>query len=873
MKYLLFLIFCFPLSVIAQSALEQPLDFSITESSIPDCLRQLSRQSGLEIAFSSQYFDADSRRSYHFRQTSLTKILDAILSGTELKYRYSHGRILLTRTSPQLFTLSGYVEDQESGERLVMAAVYAPGLDRGTVTNEYGFFSLRLPAGEYELRTQYLGYQEQAQLIQLNEDRWQHFRLQQHNFLREVVVTPDSIVNPHFISNEEQEYQLSPQLTAMLPSLGGEPDPLRTAQLLPGVASVTDGQSGLQVRGGNNGQNLILLDGVPVYIPYHLLGFHSAYNSSTIKSAQLLTGNFSARYGGALSSVLDVRTREGNRYRWSGEGEANLNTLKVLLEGPLVKEKSSLLLAARISHSNFLYQPVLNELAFFEIDNPLSSNYFDLNAKWNYQFSRQDRLYLSVYHGGDALEATESEFFEEDGESSLEEYSLALDWSNTIVSLRWNHLFSDELFANLNLTYSRHRFSNSSLLELFEDDDEIQEEYFFSTIQSNNLDYGFRLDFDYSPGQAHHVRWGLGAFDRRFSPDIASFDQDSLFDNDEILENIEDFEGLVTTLELEASELYAYLEDQWQISPDLRLRLGLRASTFGETLLDNFQLEPRIALDYSISPQLNWKLAGSRMVQQLHLISSSSLQLPSDLWLPSLGDIEPQTVWLLETGLRFSPNEQLRLSLNAYSKNMRSLYRLPDYTSTTELGLAELEDILFQGNGFTKGLELLVEYHQPKFGWMATYSLADAQREFPDLNNASLERFPAAYDSRHQFKCFVYQQINDRLRWSLNWIYSSPSPQRYLQVSDLDGSLVNVPAQAGEDRNSRRSTAYHRLDLGLDYQFKSAKIQHQFHLGAYNLYARENIAFYQAESFDEPGPAEPVATLSIIPALRYRLQF
>ena len=873
MKYFFCLLLCFPLSLFAQTVLEQTLDFNVEQASLPDCIRQLSRQSGVEIAFSSQFFDADSRRSHRFQKAPLSEILEILLNGTEVEYRYSHGRILLSRRKPEIFTISGYVEDEESGERLVMAAVYFPELERGTVTNEYGFYSLRLPAGEYDLKAQYLGYQDQNKQVQLTKDQWQSFRLAQHNYLQEIVVTPDSIVNPHFISNEEQEYQISPQLTALLPSLGGEADPLRTAQLLPGVAAVTDGQSGLQVRGGGNGHNLIMLDGVPVYIPFHLMGFHSAYNSSTIKSAQLLTGDFSARYGGALSSVLDVRTREGNRYRWAGEAEANFNTAKFLVEGPIAKEKSSLLIAGRISHSNFLYQSVLNELALFDIDNPLSSNYFDLSAKWNYQFSRQDRLYLSVYYGGDNLSAFESAFIEEEDEQFLEEYSLSLDWSNTIVSLRWNHLFSDELFANLNLTYSRHQFSNSSLSELFEDEDEFQEEYYFTSIQSDNLDVGFRLDFDYSPGLAHHFRWGVGAFDRQFSPDVASFDQDSIIIDEEVFDDIDDFERLISSLELNAVELYAYLEDQWQINPDWRLRLGLRASAFGEGLLDNIQLEPRLALDYSISPRLNWKLAASRMVQQLHLISSSSLQLPSDLWLPSLGEIQPQTAWLLETGLRYAPNDQLRISLNAYTKQLRSLYRLRDYTSTTELGLGDLEDVLFPGNGFTKGLEFLLEYHQANFGFMATYTLADAQREFPELDDTNLERFPAAFDSRHQFKCFFYQQLSDRFRWSVNWIYSSPTPRRYLEVSDLDGTLVNVPAQFGEARHSSRSVAYHRLDVGMDYQFGGQGLQHHIHLGAYNLYGRENIAFYQADDFGQPGPAEAVATLSIIPSLRYRLQF
>lgn len=865
------LIFCSLLAVqlAGQGVLQQTINIELKGEALPTALRNLATHTGVPISFSANYFEADAQVEEITKGRTLAACLDQILAGNSVSYKYRAGRILLTLTNPIRYTFSGYVEDEKSGERLLAATIYCPDIEQGTVTNEYGFFSLPLPPGVHELVCSYLGYEQRSWRLQVGADRQETIQLTSGRFLSEVVVTPDSLENPYFVDSEDGYLTVSPALNEVTPSLAGEHDPVRTAQLLPGVQAGVDGFGGLQVRGGDNGQNKLLLDGVPVYIPYHLLGMFSIFNGSAVQSAQLLTGDFSARYGGSLSSIYDVRIREGNRYRWSGNGQVNLTNASFLLEGPLVKEKTSILTALRLNHSSFLFSPVINRALLFSNDESIGSDYFDLNLKVNHQISNKDRVYLSLYRGGDILGA---EDFFDDGEER-EETSLELLWGNTIGSLRWNHLFNKRLFANLTLTYSLYSYEYTLLNEEFDDEDNIQEAFFYYRVSSENNDRGLRYDLDYLPANGHHWRFGVGAFDRTFAPNIDFFDEE----DEEVMpgevQDIDDFDQFLQREEQDVEELYVYAENRLPLTNALKLRLGFRASAFFSENERFTALEPRAQLHYQRVPKWSWQFSVNRMVQYLHLIASSSLQLPTDLWLPSNAEILPQTAWHMEGQWRYRPIDALRLSVSGYYKLLDNLYSLPAFTSTLdledELGLGSS---LVVGSGRVAGLECLVEYHADKQGALLSYALTDAKRT-QQQDGVEVE-FPADFDSRHQFKLLLYRHLGAHWRISTNWIYSSSTPRRYLQVSDLGNTFVTVTLDENAPRNEVRSIPYHRWDMEVSYTRQTGRLQHQFQLGAYNVYDRQNVAFYEVVEEEEAQPSpKAVTSLPILPTVSYRLKF
>jgi len=851
---------------LAQGILDQKIDFSIDDQDIPASLRQLQKDADVEIVFSSRFFTSTAKRSMRVEEASIQEVLDELLTGTSIRPKVSNGRILLYKYKAPKLTLSGYVEDRETGERLISATVYNAALGVGTTTNEYGFFSLSVPPGEYEMRCQYLGYEDKHWTVNLSDNQQGVVGLAHHNYLTEVLVTPDSITNPLVVSASNRQYQLSDDLIQLMPGLGGQSDPLRSAHLLPGVQAGIDGLGGLQVRGGESGQNLMLLDGVPVYIPYHMLGVFSIFNTSTVQSTSLLTGNFSARYGGASSSILDVRTREGDRQKWHAEVGANLTNVDVLIEGPIAKDRTSLLFAGRYNYNDGLFRSMLNRMLFIPEDFEAESNYYDLNLKLNHQFSAKDRIYLSIYHGGDQL----THFSQPLNEESSEEIEIDLLWGNTISSLRWNHLFSDKLFANLTLTYSAYQYQYSNLFETFNLEEGEREALFFYQVQSNNNDIGLRYDLDYYLNPEHQLRGGIGLFVRSFVPVIAYFDtEDDIFENDEV-DDIDDFEPFIEQPEIAAQEYYAYLEDQWKVSPNWTVDLGIRASAFWADETGYWNLEPRLSTTLKVSPALRLNAGYSRMIQYLHLVSSSALQLPTDLWIPSLSEVKPQSAQLWEVGFRYQINESLSYSMSAYHRRLSNLYALPDLTTTDELLVNALEDILLEGEGSVSGIETMLEYHQEDFGLVGSYVLSESTRAFEGFNEG--EVFPFAFDSRHQLKMFAYKRLGTHVQLSANWYFASPIPEQYLAAAEVGNAVTNTALDPDAPKNEQRSIPYHRLDFNVGFFKEFGSTTHQFNFGIYNVYNRENVAFYELGELGN-GNQSPVAAIGFTPSLSYRFRF
>ena len=636
----------------AQPIASKKISLSYSKITVSEALLQVSKQAEIDIAFSDHFFKRKSTIEIHLTEVSVEEALKKILSKVDVEYEILEKRILIYKKQIPYYTLSGYIQDRYSGERLVAATVYNPTTHQSTISNDYGFYSLTLPAGDTELVFNYIGCEEKRLRLNLNQNSQKNIHLSSSVMLQEVIIRPQNENTPYSSDKNPSSLEINKNSIHLSPSVGGEADLVRKAQLSNGIQSGTDGLGGIFVRGGGSDQNLILLDGVPVYIPYHLLGLFSIYNQYTIRHAKIYKGSFPARYGGRLSSVFDVHTREGNQYKWTGMGSVNLVNLNAAVEGPIQKGKGSILVAGRSLHNGFLLNPFLKNTYFSADSENINTTFFDLNVKLNYILSQKDRLYLSFYHGRDKMQSVTQYPIIDD---YLEEEALELDWSNSIIALRWNHLFSDKLFSNMTLTRIVYMHNYSTLNELIFSE-EILEEYYYLDFYSNNKDIGIKWDFDYLPSSTHYIKFGVGISNQDFLSEVNNIDeQEILFEEIEDFE-LDDFDQFRESNGLLALQFYTYIEDHFSIHPKWEVNLGLRASSFLSLESNYFRLEPRLFITNKLTDKLSASASFSRMIQYLHLVSYANIRLPNDLWLASDKDLLPQESWQGEMGLAWEIN-------------------------------------------------------------------------------------------------------------------------------------------------------------------------------------------------------------------------
>ncbi len=870
MRYILIIFFIFCCKIIlAQSLLDQRLSFSVSEVMPGEALLLLADSAGVDIAYSPDFFKGQKKISIHTEGT-IEQILKQIIKKSSLEYKVKANRIVLSKLKLPDVIVSGYISDAESGEHLISAAVFDPVSGRGTLTNEYGFYSLSVPVTSKKIEYSYLGYKSSVLPLNTKNNIQNNIQLNPGSTLTEIIITPEQQTDPNIENSSVAT--MSEKWIQAAPALGGVSDPIRTAQLLPGIQGGVDGMSGVQVRGSQAGHNLMLLDGVPVYIPYHLMGLYSIYNDKTVHSTKILKGTFPARYGGRLSSVFDIRTREGNKYNWGGQVGTTMNMASVLVEGPLKKEKSSFLIAGRFSPWSIFLGPALNRIYFEDQHDALYVGFYDMNIKANFSLSNKDRIYVSFFHGKDDF--TREEANEDEEEIEEEEYFFS--WQNTIAALRWNHLFNDKLFSNVTLTYSNYKYLNASLFQVFEKEDQEDrpKELFFQESRSNNQDIGLKFDLDYFLSHRHHLRMGLSASVREFVPDITYFEEDDDEVGDTEMLDIPTLSQLNQSEPANAIDLNVYVEDRISLSEKLTLNAGLRASAFSDTDDFFFHLEPRLSLHCNFTNKIKGYVSASKMVQYLHLISSSALRLPNDLWVPSTEGLLPQHAWQGEAGLRFQPLAQLETGVDFYYKTMQNLYTYrPEFSPSASFNDAEPSEYLAPGEGVASGMELFLKYNNKKSGGLLSYALTQSNRRYDAYNTG--EWFPYAYDQRHQIKIFFYQQLWKNWRISANWIFNSPNPEINLIPTDSGNGFITLELYENGEKNNRRSQNYQRLDIDVSYNFNTKKIIHELRVGVYNLYNYNNIAYYRIEPDDEFEEffARPVYGIPFTPSISYNMKF
>jgi len=769
----------------------------------------------------------------------------------------------------QRYTISGYVRDQKSGEKLIYASVYDTISKKGVISNEYGFYSITLPAGKVHLIVSYVGYSLLSETFELTSNISKNFVMNPTIELKEIEIVAERETK-HVESSQMSVTQIPVQSIKSLPVFFSEIDVLKTIQLLPGVQSGGEGTSGLYVRGGGPDQNLILLDGVPVYNCDHLFGFFSIFNADAVQNITLIKGGFPARFGGRLSSVLDIRMKEGNLKDYHGNLSVGLISSKFTYEGPIKKDKSSFIVSARRTYIDALAQPIMRS-----VSDGSSGGYFfyDFNAKVNYIFSDTNRLYLSVYTGKDKayMKYKDKYIYENVNYEANEKASIS--WGNIITAIRWNHLFNPKLFSNLTTTFSRYRFNigmNAKEKEI--ENSIIRESEFSYRYFSGIYDWAAKLDFDYRPSPNHSILFGGMYIYHTFSPGINVFKANFNQDNDS---NIDTTFG---NINIYAHNFSFFAEDDINISPLLKANIGLHQSIFLVKQSTYSNIQPRLSLRYLFHEKWSLKAAYSKMNQYIHLLSNSGIGLPTDLWLPTTKKVKPQNSQQIAIGIFHIPISGIETSIEGYYKTMNNLIEYKEGASFFQSG-SSWEDKIEIGKGWAYGAELFIKKSKGKTtGWIG-YTLSWSWREFENINFG--KKFPYRYDRRHDVSIACNQNFNENFDIGVVWIYGTGNavslPIEQYPMQDLYSyfySDVNNFVDYYEGRNGFRMPSYHRLDLSFNMHKKLKKAKRTWTIALYNAYNRKN-PYYLFFSYDYNNRRRltQISLFPIIPSFSYSLNF
>ena len=769
---------------------------------------------------------------------------------------FLYSALVLGQDSNQ-FTISGFVADQATGESLIGVNVYSDSLNLGTSTNSFGFYTLTLPSGLTELTFSFVGYEKINQKINLNINTELNVFLAVNAQMINEVIISDQVSNVKRTQSSVIQVPVE-QITSM-PAFLGEIDVLKSIQLLPGVQSGNEGSSGFYVRGGGADQNLILLDGVPVYNSSHLFGFFSIFNIDAIKNIKLTKGGFPARFGGRLSSVLEIDMKEGNMREFSGQASLGIISSKLTLETPIVKDKASCIISARRTYADVL----LNALQ------PNNSNtnggyyFYDLNTKINYKISNRDRIYLSGYFGDDIFNL---DFNDENEGSNQDVFNFGLGWGNKTAAFRWNHLFNDKLFSNTTLTYSRYSFD---IDQGFSSGD-----YNFGFGYLSGLrDFGYKLDFEFTPNVKHGIKFGFSYTYHDFFPGQLHLDYEypnasfQPIDIDTVFKFSED---------LQAHDSFLYIEDEIKVNQRLNINIGTHLALFGVRDSDYIKLQPRVSARYLLDQNWSIKFSYAEMQQNLHLLTNSSVGLPTDIWVPATDSVKPQHSRQFAFSLNTNfLDDILEASLEGYYKNMNDLIAYKEGASFFDAQGWE-SSIETGGEGRSYGIELFFQKKKGRTtGWLG-YTLSWTDRRFNNINFG--EWYPYKYDRRHDISIVLAHQFNDRIDCGLTWVYGTGNAITFPQATywsnpggPQDMYIENINYYG--ERNSTRMNAYHRLDFGINFHKQKKYYTRTLSLSIYNVYNRQNPFFVYLDEDADRTIARQVSLFPIIPSLTYGIIF
>ncbi len=785
-------------------------------------------------------------------------------------------------------TVSGYITDQSSGETLIGAGVLVEGSGKkvrtGAVTNAYGYYTLTIPKGKTSLQYSYVGYESVVLDMDLLRDTTLNVVLKPSAEIREatVVAQKDAGIQSTYLG----AIDIPLVHIQKTPVLFGEADVLKAIQLMPGVQGGNEGFTGLYVRGGGPDENLILLDGVPIYNVDHMLGILSVFQTEAVKKVTLYKGSFPARYGGRVSSIVDIRTNDGNMKETHGSIGVGALTEKFHLEGPIIKDKLSYSLSARGLHT-ILFDPLIRFYGKrIEKGTEMYVNYFfyDLNGKITWRPTDKDRFFLSSYNGRDQMGVK----FTEDTSyySELEGFDrtkMGLGWGNNVVSLRWNHVFSSQLFANTTIAFNRYRMMmNSGMRSQGTNYDGTRYRYDFDIDYISGIrDWSGKLDFDYVPSPRHLIKFGAEYLHHTFLPQTLT----TLTYAEEGGEKEEASDTYGNTKPYKGHDVSVYAEDDFSLTDRLTVNPGFHLSLFSTEGKNYWSLQPRLSAKYAWDGGWSLKAGYARMAQYVHLLSSAQVSLPIDLWVPITKDIKPVTSDQFSAGVYFDGIKGWEFSVEGYYKSMHNILEYKDGTVMVATN-SGWETRVEMGNGRAMGLEFFAQKTAGKAtGWIA-YTLAKSDRQFPDGTINLGERFPYKYDRRHNFNINVNYQVTPRIDLSATFVFATGGtttlPVRQTGILAPGQGYVQS-ADFVEHRNNYRLPPSHHLNVGANFHKQKRHGERIWTLGIYNVYRQlnPNLVFLHYETSRPRPEAEPetrlvmekVTILPFVPSVSYTYQF
>lgn len=805
-----------------------PLDIRVSieasNETYGNILKRLEQQGNFTFAYQSDDW-VNKKSSIKYEDTSVREVLQALFHNSTISFFSKGNRIFLIKERREerrgQHTLNGYIRDSKTGETLIGATLLVKELSNtGTVSNTYGFYSLTLPKGDYTIICNYLGYNTLVIHVDLHSSQKIDVSLQIADIeLQEVIVEGKDDLTDKVWSPQMGKTNISIKTLKQIPTIAGEPDVMKALQLTPGVLTQGEGSSTLFVRGGSGDQNLILLDEVPVYNPSHLMGFFSVFNSDALKELSFYRGGIPAQYGGRLSSVLDIRMKEGNNQHFNVSGGIGTLASRLTVEGPIQKDKSSFIVSARRTYADLFLK-----FSQDEFTRKTSVYFYDLNAKANFKLGEKDRIYVSGYFGRDVNKVRSLQYI--------------IDWGNATATARWNHLFSSRLFSNTTLLYSNYNY----LIDLSIASSPVN-------WKSSINDITFKQDFSWYASPKHLVSFGLQTIHHLFRP---GYTEDETID-------------IAPVPKSRALEHAIYIADEFKLNERIHLHYGLRYSLFqllstGEHILYDSNgevteatteergsiyknyggLEPRLNASYQLSKKHSIKLSYQRTRQYLHTLSNTNLAFNVfDIWIPASQRSAPQIADQVALGyIHQFKGAKWEFNAEIYAKHMQNQLDYKDHSSLIMNRFVEGE--LLSGNARAYGLELqLLKNTGRLIGWL-NYTYSRVFRKIEGIENG--EEFPANYDQPHNLQTVLQYQLSNRISISANWLFQSGRPIT-LPVSTFHFEGRNAPVYTS--RNSARLPAYHRLDLSLQLKPKfkpNRKNESSWQFGIYNVYNRLNAA-------------------------------
>lgn len=860
-----FALLCFSLCGSAQTVLGKPVKLVQQSGTAGELLAALGSMEGITLSYSSGVISLAQRVTLSGKEATVEEYLKSILKKQPLRFFEREGKIFIVfdEASPlkKKATISGYISDKKSGERLIGASVYSLNKRQGTTSNTYGFFSLTLDADSTMLTISHAGYLLQTENLVLIKDTVLSLSLEQNIVVNEIVV-----VNAENKKNSQSRtltgrVNMPANMIRSLPALMGEADVLKSLQLLPGIQAGNEGTAGLNVRGGSADQNLILLDGVPVYNASHVFGLFSIFNTDAVHNVEVLKSGFPASYGGRLSSVIDVQFKEGDKYKFHGEGGLGLIFSKLTLEGPLKKGKSSFLVSGRRTYVDLILRPILKSSPGSDFD--LSTVISDLNLKANFKLGKKDHLYFSFYTGIDKYKSIiADEFGNFQYSPDLKTVTTyGFSWGNKTAMGRWNHEFSRKMFGNLTFNYTRFLFdvfSKSESRNIPLNVTTIIQQKYFSAIRDMNIKY----DVDFLPAPGHFVKFGVNATLHRYRPGVNEHYQ---------RDTLERINLTIDNQSLNTGEYDLYAEDDIRLSDRMKINAGVRFSGFSTKGRFFTSVQPRLNWLYKLNS--TWALKGSavKMNQFIHLLANSNFGLPTDLWLPVTPRVPPQVSYQISGAVAYAPDKSLEASADIYYKHLKNVLEYAEGSGFTN-SYTRWEDLVVTGTGKTFGTEWLVQKKKGKVTGLFSYTLSWSRRRFENINGG--KSFPFKFDRRHEIKTAMVWQPNKKMELSADWVFASGNAIS-LPTGQYYNPFTNTYTDIYQGRNDFRMPAYHRMDIAVKWMKQRRKFLRTWILSIYNVYNQQNTFFLNRITDPVLNRVRftKVTLFPIIPSITYQFKF